>query len=132
MSELEEMETGSSTLDALRTQITTRRHRAEARGVEHLGIRWVADSAGRQSVTEALAFADAVEAEHGPGAFTTQWKGANGQWAENVTRTDLLTVGMLIGQRRAACFARERELSLLAGADPESFDTTLIGTGWPD
>ena len=125
------MEEGAGTLDALKTQIEQRRVREELKGVEYLGIRWHCDNAGRQAVTEAMQFADIHEAQHGEGTFTTQWKGMNGQWADSVTKADLLAVGMLMGQRRSACFARERELLGLADADPEGFDTTLIGSGWP-
>lgn len=125
------MEEGTGTLDALKTQIEQRRVREELKGVEYLGIRWYADNAGRQAVTEALQFADIHEAQHGAGTFSTQWKGMNGQWTDSVTKADLLAVGLLLGQRRSACFAREHELLALAEADPDGFDTTLIGTEWP-
>lgn len=121
----------TSTLDALKTQVARRRVREELKGVEYLGIRWYADSDGRQAVTETLAFADIFESQHGDGTFETQWKGMHGRWADSVTKADLLAVGMLLGQRRAACFARERELMALAETDPEGFDAALIGVGWP-
>lgn len=120
---------GNSRLDALKHQIEKRRWREELRGVEHLGIRWYAGSAGRQAVMESLQYAATVEAQGG--MFATDWKGENGQWALGVTKTDLETVAGLLGQRRQQCFARERELVDMAETDPDNFDEQIIGTGWP-
>jgi len=122
---------GSSRLDALKSQIAKRRWNEELKGVTHKGIRWYADPQGRQAVTETLQFAQMYEAEHGEGTFATDWKGMQGQWAESVTRADLLQVGALLGQRRQTCFAREKELIAQAEADPDGFDEQVIGTGWP-
>lgn len=125
------IEEGNSRLDALLSQIAKRRWNEELRGVAHAGIRWQADPESRLAVLETLQFADMVEAVNGPGTFKTNWKGMRGQWASNVAKSDLLDAGRKIGERRAACFAREKELVDLAMADPDGFDETVIGAGWP-
>ena len=122
---------GNSRLDALRHQIAQRRWREEVKGVEHNGARFRGDSDGRQAVTEAAQFAEMFEAGNGAGTFQVDWKSIDGQWAEGVTRDDLVSIMQKLGQRRQACFAREKELIAQAKADPDGFDQTLIGTGWP-
>jgi len=119
----------SGGIEALRVQIASRRRREELKGAEHLGIRWQAGPEDRLAVLESIAFADMVEAQGGQ--FTTRWKGMGGQWSTEVTRNELLQAAAALGQRRAACFRRERELLDILEGDPEGFDPTLIGSGWP-
>jgi len=123
-------EGNGSHMDALRHQIAKRRWREELRGVEYAGIRWHADAQGRQAVMESMQFASMAEAQGSP--FSTQWKGKGGKWAAGIGKAELETVAVLLGQRRGALFAREKELIDQAEADPENFDERLIGTGWPD
>lgn len=127
----EQME-DTSRVDALTSQIAKRRWSEEMKGVAFKGIRWYADSDGRQAVTETLQFAEMFEAQHGAGSFATDWKGMSGQWAQGVTKADLLQVGQLLGARRQACFARERQLLEQLQADPDAFDEADIGLGWPE
>ena len=122
---------GNSRLDALRHQIAKRRWREELRGTERNGIRWQSDPDGRLAVLESMAFADLSESRGGP-PFRTRWKGLGGQWSNELGKKELIEAAAAIGQRRAACFARERELLDQLEADPEQFEETEIGTGWPE
>lgn len=117
---------GNSRIDAAQWQIAERRRRTERQGVSYRDLRWHGDAEGRQSVTEAIAAAEAHEAEHGGGSWSTAWKCMDG-WLDDCTLADLRAVRDLLAERRRACFAREREL-LLALHAGNSYD---IGAGWP-
>ena len=120
----------TSRIDALRVQIAKRRRHEELRGTEQLGTRWQAGPEDRLAVLESIAFADMVESQGGQ--FVTRWKGKGGQWSTGIGRAELMQAAVALGQRRQACFARERELLDILESDPAAFDEQLIGIGWPD
>ncbi|MBB4266884.1 DUF4376 domain-containing protein [Roseospira visakhapatnamensis] len=130
-------------LDALVAQAAARvaaeRWTRQTAGVMHDGHRYHTDTEGRQSITGAVVGAQAHEATHGPGTFSTVWKTADG--FVDLDLPGLIAAGQAVLAHVAACFAREAEIRAAiqaAAADPDATATdiitthdTHIGHGWP-
>lgn len=132
-----------ASLDALVSEAAARvaaeRWRWQTAGALYDGHRYHTDAEGRQALTGAVVGAQAHEAEHGPGSFSTPWKTADG--FTTLDLPGLIAAGQAVLGHVQACFGREAEIvSALqtAAAQPGATAETLIalydseiGHGWP-
>ena len=114
-----------SGMDAIKSQATQRRKRFEARGVMLDGVRYAGDAPTRNSIREAVDFADSI-------GMTTfdMWKDDDGRFHADHPVDAVRDALEAIAQRRSALISREGEIH--AACDAGTATQSMLSEGWPE